>query len=115
MSTKLVSTNTGIILMYMYTYIGGSVASDIVKWLKIKTGPPAKELSTPEEAILFSSSDDVVVIGFFKEQTSDAAKAFLETAERLNVYFGISYSQEVANALEAELDTMVLFKKVRKS
>ena len=57
----------------------------------------------------------MVVIGFFKEQTSDAAKAFLEAAERLDVYFGISYSQEVANALEAELDTMVLFKKVRKS
>ena len=83
-------------------------------WLKKKTGPPAKDLSTSEEATQFSSSDDVVVIGFFTEQTSDAAKAFLAAAEsQENLNFGISTSQTVADALEAKLDTVVLFKKVK--
>ena len=56
----------------------------------------------------------MVVIGFFKDQTSDAAKAFLGAAEEQEtLYFGISTSQAVADALEAKLDTVVLFKKVR--
>lgn len=53
------------------------------------------------------------MIGLFKDQASDAAKAFLAAAEsQESLYFGISTSQEVADALEAKLDTIALFKKV---
>ena len=95
-----------------FDFSGGRTASEIVAWLKKKTGPSAKELTTAEEAKEFSNSDDVVVIGLFKDQASDAAKAFLAAAEsQESLYFGISTSQEVADALEAKLDTIALFKK----
>jgi protein disulfide-isomerase A1 len=47
-------------------YSGGRSAPDIVSWLKKKTGPPAKELKTVEEAKEFIEASNVAVIGFFK-------------------------------------------------
>ena len=47
-------------------YGGGRQASDIVNWLKKKTGPPAQTLDTVDNAQTFIDKDDVVVVGFFK-------------------------------------------------
>ena len=54
----------------------------------------------------------MVVIGFFSDEGSDNARAFLAAAESQDsITFGIATSEEVAKSLEASFDSVVLFKK----
>ena len=81
-------------------------------WLHKRTGPPAEDLKTVEEAKEFSEKEDVVVIGFFADADSANAKVYLAAADSQDtIYFGIVTKQEVADALEAKFDSIVLFKK----
>ncbi|CAH1367000.1 protein disulfide-isomerase [Tenebrio molitor] len=93
-------------------YNGGRQADDIVSWLSKKTGPPAKELKTVEEAKEFIDASNVAVIGFFKDQTSDKAKAFLAVAANNDDQpFGVTSDDSVFKEHEAECGSIVLFKK----
>lgn len=84
-----------------------------MNWLNKRTGPPAQDLTTPEQALDFSKKDEVVVIGFFQNTESEAAIAYISTAEAHDsVSFGITTSKEVADSLDATLDSIVLFKQV---
>merc|ERR1711933_559025 len=65
-------------------YGGGRTADTIVSWLEKKTGPPALALADVEAAKKFVADNKVAVVGFFKDQTTDAAKAFLEVAASLD-------------------------------
>ena len=66
-----------------------------------------------EEAKAFVEKEDVVVVGFFESAESDAAKAYISAADTQDtIYFGISTSKEVAEALETTQDSIVVFKKV---
>lgn len=106
-------------LHYIHTHphtpihtIGGRTATEIVAWLKKKTGPPAEDLETVEEAKEFSEKDEVIVIGFFADDDSDNAKAYLSAAESQDtILFGIVTSEEVAKSLDASFDSVVVFKK----
>merc|ERR1712121_131318 len=92
-------------------YGGGRTAAEIVNWLVKKTGPAAKDLATAEEAKTFSESQDVVVVGLFKDLTS-AAVAFKEVAGAMDEFpFGQSASEEVLKEFGVDKDTVVLFKK----
>lgn len=93
-------------------FAGGRTAADIVNWLKKKTGPPATSLDTVEAAKALQEKDEVVVIGFFKDQESDAAKAFLDVAGTTDdVPFAITSSDDVFAEYKVEKDSVVLFKK----
>lgn len=93
-------------------YTGGRQADDIVNWLTKKTGPPAKDLPTVDEAKTFIEGHNVVVIGFFKDAESDAAKVFLEVGNTVDDHvFGITNSDEVFKEYEVEDGKIVLFKK----
>ena len=66
-----------------------------------------------EEAKAFVEKEDVVVVGFFESAESDAAKEYISAADTQDtIYFGISTSKEVAEALETTQDSIVVFKKV---
>lgn len=94
-------------------FLGGRQADDIVGWLLKKTGPPAKEISSVEAAKEFIEASNVAVIGFFKDQTTDLAKAFLEVAAGVDdIPFGISSDDGVFGEYDAKCGTIVLFKKV---
>ena len=57
---------------------------------------------------------DVVVIGFYKDKESDAAKAFIEAAQGLDaIEFGIVHDEALAKEHKVEGENLVLFKKVR--
>merc|ERR1711992_154708 len=72
-------------------YGGGRTADTIVAWLEKKTGPPAVTLATEEEAKKFTDDNQVVVIGFFKDETTDAAKGYLAAAGMMDDFeFGIT-------------------------
>lgn len=53
------------------------------------------------------------MVGFFEDKESTEAKAFVKAAENYDgVPFGITSVKEVAEALEAKMNTVVVFKKV---
>jgi len=92
-------------------YSGGRTSDTIVSWLEKKTGPPALALADVEAAKKFVADNKVAVVGFFKDQTTDAAKAFLEVAASLDDYkFGITDSDDVNGEYGVSGDKIVLFK-----
>jgi len=93
-------------------YTGGRQAADIVNWLKKKTGPPAVDLKDKDAAVALKEKEEVVVIGFFKDQESDAAKEFLKVASAMDdLPFAITSDSEVFADNKVEKDGIVLFKK----
>jgi len=92
-------------------YGGGRTADTIVSWLEKKTGPPAVAVATVEEAAAFAKDKEVSVIGFFADQTSEAAKAFLDAASNMDGFtFAISSSPDVAKEYKVEGDAVLLLK-----
>ena len=92
---------------------GGRTADDIVRWLMKRTGPPATDLTEVDQAKKFSEEGEVVVIGFFEDKESAEAKAFITAADSYDMLpFGITSVKEVAEALKATMNTIVIFKKV---
>lgn len=93
-------------------YGGGRTAPEIVSWLAKKTGPPAKELKTADEIKEFTEKSDVMIVGFYKDKESDAAKAFIEAAQGVDdLEFGIVHDEALAKENKVEGDNLVLFKK----
>ncbi|XP_076042945.1 protein disulfide isomerase isoform X2 [Oratosquilla oratoria] len=92
-------------------YSGGRTADEIVNWLMKKTGPPAKQLTTVDDAKAFTESKPVVIIGFFKDQESDDAKQFLAAATATDDYpFGITSEEALFKEYSVDGDSMILFK-----
>lgn len=50
-------------------YTAGRLSTDIITWIKKKTGPPALKVETVEQAKSIINGNDVVVFGFFKVNT----------------------------------------------
>merc|ERR1711872_496515 len=72
-------------------YGGGRTADTIVSWVEKKTGPPAKTLASVEDAKAYTEGKSVSIIGFFKDEPTDAAKAFLAAAGMMDDFeFGIT-------------------------
>nr|XP_038021213.1 protein disulfide-isomerase [Anas platyrhynchos] len=93
-------------------YTAGREADDIVSWLKKRTGPAATTLTDVAAAETLVDSNEVAVIGFFKDLTSEAAKEFLLAAESVDdIPFGISSSDDVFSKYQLSKDGVVLFKK----
>lgn len=92
-------------------YGGGRTADTIVSWLEKKTGPPAVTVASVEEAATFTAGKDVSIIGFFADQTTDAAKAYLAAATNLDDFqFAISSAPEVAAEYKIEGEAVLLLK-----
>lgn len=93
-------------------YQGGRQAPDIVNWLKKKTGPPAAAIADVDAAKAAIEKDDVVVCGFFKNQESDGAKAFLEVAASMDdIPFIVTSEDAVFGEYKVDNEAVVLFKK----
>lgn len=93
-------------------FTGGRTADEIVTWLNKKTGPAAANMETVEAAKAGIDKQDVTIVGFFKDQSSDAAKAFLEVAaETDDNVFLITSTDAVFSEYKITGDAVVLFKK----
>merc|ERR1712018_73274 len=72
-------------------YGGGRTAETIISWVEKKTGPPAAALADAEAVKTFVEGKTVAVLGCFKDETTDAAKAFLAAASNIDdMPFGIT-------------------------
>lgn len=92
-------------------YRGGRTSSEIVNWLKKRTGPAAPQLSNVESVKSLTEKEDVVVVGFFKDQSSAEAKAFMEVAGEMDdIVFGITSEAAVFTEYKVTKDSVVLFK-----
>ncbi|PRD35987.1 UNVERIFIED_CONTAM: Pdi [Trichonephila clavipes] len=93
-------------------YTGGRTADDIIRWLKKKTGPPATDLTSADAAKQFVDNNEVVVVGFFKDQEGAEAKIYKNVAAEMDDFsFGITSDDGVYSELKASKDGVVLFKK----
>lgn len=93
-------------------YTGGRQVDDIINWLNKKTGPPAKDLPSVDEAKAFIEAHDVAIVGFFKDVKCDAAKVFLEVGNAVDDHvFGITSADETFKEYDIEDGKIVLFKK----
>ncbi|XP_060068667.1 protein disulfide-isomerase-like [Ylistrum balloti] len=93
-------------------YQGGRQANEIVNWLKKKTGPPCTSLDDVAAGKKFAESDDVVVIGFFKDLESVEAKAYENAAREIDdVPLGITSNADLFAEYKVEKDGVVLLKK----
>lgn len=93
-------------------YTGTRKAEEIVEWLIKKTGPPAKELTSLEEAKAFVDEHNIAIVGFFKDPESEAAKAFFEVGSTTDDHvFGVTKVDDVLKEYEAEDGAIILFKK----
>jgi len=80
-------------------YGGGRDTDKIIAWLKKKTGPAAKVLSTSDEVTAFSESADITVVGYFNNADSAEAKEFIATADRNeDAVYGVSYDEAVVSS-----------------
>lgn len=90
------------------------MADDIVTWVNKKSGPPAKTITTVDEAKAHADASEVAVLGCFDSEDSDAAKEFVKTANEIDdIPFAITTDSAVKSEYDVSGDAVVLFKKVR--
>jgi len=95
-----------------FEYTGGRTADTIKTWLDKKSGPPATPLTEVEAAEEFAGKAKVTVLGFFKDQESDEAKAFLKAAGGLDEQqFGITSEQALYTKFDINADNKVILLK----
>nr|QOJ52473.1 protein disulfide isomerase [Meloidogyne incognita] len=93
-------------------YGGGRDAASIVAWLKKKTGPPAKELTSADELKEFQDSAEVAAVAYFSDKDSKEAKVYIELASSFDdVPFAIIYDSAVAKDANIKDKGIVLYKK----
>ena len=67
-------------------YGGGRMASEMVEWVEKKIGPPATVLEKAENVKEFIDNNDVVIVGFFSDPESEAAKQYKEAVRDYEEY-----------------------------
>jgi protein disulfide-isomerase A1 len=90
-------------------YNGGRTADAIVNWVTKKSGPPARKLDSVDAVAKFATSGDAVVVGYFTDAESAAAKAFEKVASRVDeTTFAFITDAEAAASQDVEADSVVV-------
>ncbi|NXI32544.1 PDIA2 isomerase, partial [Sterrhoptilus dennistouni] len=93
-------------------YTGRLDSQGIVRWMQRRAGPSATLLQDTDTSAAFINSQDLVVIGFFKDLKGEAAQAFFEVAaEMVETTFGVAEAAELFQEYGLSADTVSLFKK----
>ncbi|NXM88851.1 PDIA2 isomerase, partial [Oenanthe oenanthe] len=93
-------------------YTGRLDSQGIVRWVQRRAGPSATLLQDTDTIAAFTDSQDLVVVGFFKDLKGEAAQAFFDVAaEMVDMPFGVAEAAELFQAYGLSADTVCLFKK----
>lgn len=93
-------------------YGGGRMANEMVAWVEKKIGPVAEPLENGEAVKEYIDNSEVCIVGFFKDQESEKAKAYLAAVKDYEEYpCGITSDMDAAKAHDAKDGEVVLFKK----
>ncbi|XP_072416386.1 protein disulfide-isomerase-like [Chiloscyllium punctatum] len=94
------------------TCTGVRTASSIITWLRRRIGPSATRLLNMTHIETFIASEDVVVVGFFKDLKENNTKTFYETAKDIpDIPFGVTNSAKHFVKYSISTDTVILFRK----
>lgn len=92
-------------------YNGPRESAGIAKFMRAQVGPSAKELLNVKAAEDFLAKEDVAVVGFFADETSELKNMFLKLADKLreSVKFGVSSNKDIL-AKYGYSDNVILFR-----
>jgi len=92
-------------------FSGDRTAAGIVSYMKKQTSPAVRDVSA-EDLSSFSTSDKVVVVGFFNNKDSEEYKEFLALGESLRTrfVFGAVFDAKSAEEHGASVPSVILFK-----
>ena len=90
-------------------YQGPREAAAIVKFMKKQAAPAVISLNTADDLKQFRESDDVVIVGFFKDVKSEAATTFSKLAEQMRTEHSFASMSDIPSNYKD--DQVVLFKK----
>ncbi|CAE7262187.1 pdi-2 [Symbiodinium sp. KB8] len=92
-------------------YGGGRTADEIVNWVTKKSGPAFKVLEGADGVKAFAADAEVAVVGFFSDDSTDAAAAFKAVAGAVDsVPFGIVADADAASANGVSDGAIVAFR-----
>jgi protein disulfide-isomerase A1 len=91
-------------------YNGGRTEAEIISWMRKKTGPATKSLTTVSEVEALTNSVDVAVV-YFGDNTKDLETFGKFARSNDDVVFGTSASEETLNHFKVQSGNVVLFKK----
>lgn len=91
-------------------YEGGRTETEIINWIKKKTGPSAYELASVEAVEKFKTDNQVAVV-FFGAADSKEFETYMSVTKTMDdVMFGFSHDGAVATNFKAEGNSIILFK-----
>ena len=90
-------------------YQGPREAASIVKFMKKQAAPAVVSLKNSDELKKFRDSEDVVVVGFFKDDKSEAATAYAVVAEQMRADYSFASVSDIPSSYKD--GNVVLFKK----
>ncbi|XP_043836321.1 protein disulfide-isomerase-like [Dromiciops gliroides] len=93
-------------------YTDGREAKDIVEWMKKRIQPSLIILEDAAAVQSLVDSNEVSVIGIFKDARSANVENFTAAAECMDdIPFGITYSDDTFSKYQLDKDSIILFKK----
>ncbi|XP_051829776.1 protein disulfide-isomerase-like, partial [Antechinus flavipes] len=93
-------------------YTNGREANDIVQWMKKRIQPAVILLEDAAAAESLMVSNEVFVLGIFKDAQSSNAKNFSDAAEYFdNIPFGMTFNEDFFTQYQLDKDAIILFKK----
>lgn len=89
-------------------YQGPREAAAIVKFMKKQAAPAVTPLKNTDALKKFRESDDVVIVGFFKDEKSESAATFAKVAEQMRTEHSFASMSEIPSSYKD--GQVVLFK-----
>lgn len=92
-------------------YSGGRTSTEIVNWIKKKSGPAAVTLESEDDLLKVQEANDVVVVGVFDSTDDAKAKSFMTLAgDDDSLAYAITTSAAVKGKLGAKAGSIALLK-----
>ncbi|KAI1896090.1 hypothetical protein AGOR_G00091220 [Albula goreensis] len=91
-------------------------ASSIITWINRRNGRSAELIKDVSQAEIFVTVEDTVVLGFFEDLQHGGVEAFYTAATDMpDLPFGVTKNKQAFSKYEITKDSVVLFKKSKKS